>query len=255
LIDGLIRVHNDLLSVPFVLVGLWLWWRGRSSSPLVAVSLGALVKLTVAPIGLVMVANHVAGRQWRALLVGALACALVTAGLYAPFWFGFGTLESLFVQVNRAQWSIGSLLLELLSPRLGANTQTAVRVSLTALWALATAWLLRGMPTRRLHVDELATRAVLVTIVGLLCLPMAFYSHYLMPVIALAALADDARIRWLVLALSFGAEINSVLGVDSFAGGPTGTVLDVIGSCVIVLTAAIGLVLARPAWRRPARAT
>jgi hypothetical protein len=103
-------------------------------------------------------------------------------------------------------------------------------------------------------VHTLAARAVLVTVVGLLCLPLAFYSHYLSAVIALAAITADPRIRWLVLALTFGAEINSVLGVESFASGLTGQILDITGSCIILLAAGAGLWLARPAWRRPARA-
>ena len=201
-----------------------------------------------------MVASELASRRFRGLLVGGMAAGCVVAALYAPFWFGFGTLASLVVQANRPQWSIGSLLLNLLSPWLGAETQAIVRAVLTLVCVVATLLILWRARTRQADARQLASQAVLVTSVGLLCLPLAFYSHYLSAVIALAAFAADSRIRWLVLALSFGAEINSVLGVGTFAGGLTGQVLDITGSCVIALTAAGGLWRARTAWLQPVRA-
>jgi hypothetical protein len=283
LIDGLVRLHNDLLTVPFVLAALWLWRREHWSTALVAVTAGALIKLTVAPLGLALAANALAsrdsgvhgstaanararrswravavgasasvlrGRGWRAVVVGAGASGLLVAVLYAPFWFGPGTLASLFVQANRAQWSVGSLLLVSLG-WFGPAAQPLVRGVLAAAWLGLTALLLRQAMRSGSDPGALATWAVLVTLVGLLSLPMAFYSHYLMPLIAMAAVATDGRVRWLLLALSLGAEINAVLGVESLVAGLGGSYLDIVGSMVLILAILLGLSVARAARARP----
>jgi len=70
----------------------------------------------------------------------------------------------------------------------------------------------------------------------------------------MAAVTPDNRIRGLVLALSFGAEINAVLGVDSLAGGLRDGALDVLCSGVLVLAIVVGSarwsLSGRPARRR-----
>ena len=102
---------------------------------------------------------------------------------------------------------------------------------------------------------SLVGASMALLLVWVLCLPMAFYSHYLMPAVALAAIAVDGRLRALLLAIGFGAMVNSVLGVDEFAGGLSGRALDVVGSCALILGLAAGLVaMARSTRAQPARA-
>jgi len=102
---------------------------------------------------------------------------------------------------------------------------------------------------------SLVGASMALLLVWVLCLPMAFYSHYLMPAVALAAIAVDGRLRALLLAIGFGAMVNSVLGVDEFAGGLSGRALDVVGSCALILGLAAGFVaMARSTRAQPARA-
>jgi hypothetical protein len=110
------------------------------------------------------------------------------------------------------------------------------------LWAVCLKQVSRGEPTSA----RVAATGSLLILIGLLAVPMAFYSHYLTPVIALAAVAGDARLRSLVLAVSFGSMVNAVLGVDSLAGGLGGDLLDVTGSSVLIV--ALGVALVRGRW-------
>lgn len=250
LVEGLLRLHNDLLTVPFVLTAVLLLRRDRASASLAVTTLGVLVKVTVAPLGLAILAALVRTRRWRALAVGAVASALITFALYAPFWIGLRTFAALLAQANRPQWSLGSVLLVLGNPWLGSATLPAIRIVLGLVCLGLIAVLLRRS-SATCSVPETASVLMLVV---LLLLPLAFYSHYLMPVVALAAIGSDPRPRWLVLAVGFGAMANAVLGVDTFAGGPTGTVLDVTGSVVLLIAVAAGLVAAARAASRPTTA-
>ena len=63
------------------------------------------------------------------------------------------------------------------------------------------------------------------------------YSHYLMP----AAMAADARLRVLVLTVGVAAMCSPVLGVDSFAGRPSGAALDLFGSTLLTPGVGAGL--------------
>jgi hypothetical protein len=249
LVDGVLRLHNDLLMVPFVLFALWLWQR-RSAVALPVAVLGALVKLTVAPLALVFVAQLIGVRRWRALLLAGAASALAVALLYAPFWFGLPTLLPLLVQANRAQWSVGSVLLALVGPWLGDTSMPVVRVVLlVACVGLMTLVLRRLAAEPGARTSAIAGWVALLVLVGVLSTPMAFYAQYLTPAIAVAALAADRRVRALVVTLSVGAMVNSLLGVAQFAGGPHGQQLDITGTVILLSALSIGVV--RFAWRRP----
>jgi hypothetical protein len=252
LVDGLLRLHNDLLTVPFVLGAVWLWHRGRLSSALIAAALGTLAKVTVAPLGLVMAASLVKTARWRALALGVIGTVCVLASLYAPFWYGPGTFAALFVQANRAQWSLGSLLVALVGAWLGPTTTPVVRGFLTLAFVV-----LMGLVLTRMHASgPIVDASLVLTLIWLVCLPLAFYSHYLIPAVGLAAVAVDGRLRTLVLAIGFAATVNAVLGVQTFAGGLSGSALDVVGSCIVILGVVAGSVAAaRGTSARPARAT
>src|SRR5207237_8901008 len=130
LIEGMLRLHNDLLTVPFVLGAVWLWRpqpaRSRAAA-LVLATLGVLVKVTVAPLGLVLGIRLIADRDWRGLALGAVACAVVVAALYAPYWSGLSTFAPLFAQASRPQWSLGALLLTSSAPLIGSAATLVVR--------------------------------------------------------------------------------------------------------------------------------
>jgi hypothetical protein len=242
LIDGVLRLHNDLITVPFVLAAVWLWSRARVSSAFVSVALGSLVKLFVAPLGLVFVLVLLGARRWRTLASAVVAALVVSAALYAPFWFGPATLVPLIWQAGYLHWSLGSVMVYALGPPSLPVVRWVLIGGCLVPWAVCLRQLARGEPTPA----RLAATAALLVLVGVLSVPMAFYSHYLIPVIALAAVAGDARLRSLVLAVSFASMVNAVLGVDSLAGGVNGVLLDVTGSSVLIV--ALGIALVRGRW-------
>jgi hypothetical protein len=172
------------------------------------------------------------------LRVGVLASAVLLVVLYAPFWIGLATFGPLFAQAGRPQWSLGAILVSLTGAPLGALNATLIRLLLAGVCAAVSVVLLRRLAA---SADGIVDTSVLLLLVALLCLPLAFYSHYLMPAVGLAAVAVDARLRALVLAIGCGAMINAVLGVDTFAGGPTGPLLDITGSVVLSGAVAVGL--------------
>jgi hypothetical protein len=242
LIDGVLRLHNDLMTVPFVLGAVWLWSRGRVSSACVATALGSLVKLTVAPLCLVLLIALVAARRWRTLACAALAGLVVSAALYAPFWVGTATLTPLIWQASALHWSLGTAMVYALGLPALPLVRWLMIGGCLGLWAVCLRQFARGEPTAA----RLAATAALLVLIGALSVPMAFYAHYLTPVIALAAVAGDARLRSLVLAVSFASMLNGVLGIDSLVGGVHGALLDVTGSGVLIV--ALGVALVRGGW-------
>ena len=64
LVEGPLRLHNDLLLVPFVLAALWLLRRRQPGRSMAVVVLAALAKLSAAPVGVaVAVSLAKAGRR------------------------------------------------------------------------------------------------------------------------------------------------------------------------------------------------
>jgi hypothetical protein len=209
----------------------------------------------VAPVGLPLAFHLLRARRWRDLAIGAAACAILAVALYAPFWFGPGTLGPLVWTMGRAQWSVGAGLLYASTAVVGSAPEAAVRLLLITTCSTLLIVCLRGVPARRPSVEHLTGSAAVAVLVVLLAVPLVFYSHYLTPVIALAAVASDTRIRPLAHAISFGAMVNAVLGADSLTGGLSGHALDVVGSGVLVLMLLVGLVWMRASARRYEPAT
>jgi len=246
LIIGLIRLHNDLATVPFVLASVWCWRRQRWSAALGCAAAAALIKLTVGPVWLAVAVGLLGARRWRALGRGSAISLLLAALLYAPFWQGPATFAALLSVAQRSQWSVGSLLLAVLQQWLGARAELVLRGGLLVVAVLLTACCLRPLLVRPPGPRRLAGTAARLLLIWHLSVPLLFYPQYLLPIVALAAVADDRRLRWLVLAVSGAAMADSVLSVDSLAGGLQGAALVQAGS--LVLVAGIGLGLAGWWW-------
>jgi hypothetical protein len=116
----------------------------------------------------------------------------VSVALYLPFWVGLPTLQPVLFQTNRVVWSPGALLIAL-----GANP-TFARV------LCATAWLGICVLVARRN-SPVAERVWIIQLATLLLLTTAFFAHYLVPLVALAAIAGNPRLERLTLALSIGA--------------------------------------------------
>jgi len=241
LIIGLIRLHNDLAAVPFVLASVWCWRRQRWSAALGCAAAAALIKLTVGPLWLAVAVGLLGARRWRALGRGSAISLLLAALLYAPFWQGPATFAALLSVAQRNQWSVGSLLLPVLQPWLGARAEPLLRGGLLVVAVLLTACCLRPLLVRPPGPQRLAGTAALLLLIWHLSVPLLFYPQYLMPIVALAAVADDGRLRWLVLAVSGAAMADSVLSVDSLAGGLQGAALVQAGSLVLLAGISVGL--------------
>lgn len=212
LFTALGKVHNDIFPALGALFMLWLFQkgRGRQRLSLAAAVAGGLVKAT----GLA-VAPAVALALWRRgarreFLPAATLGLMLAALAYAPFWGGPQTLQPLFLQASRLVWSPATLLIEASSWLPGGPYQSAVRVLLIVLCALACALLLRGARGQR-TADVAATSGWLLLLTMLL-LTSAVYGQYFVPLIAVTAVAGDARLDRFVYWLSVGG--LAAYGVD-----------------------------------------
>ena len=148
---------------------------------------------------------------WRRLLVaGALGTALVAA-LYAPFWAGVATFAPLWGQTSRLVWSPASLLIVVVDQLASGRYDGWVRFGLLALWAVVAAFVLRHSWRVR-EVAAAAKTSAWLLLATLLLLTSAVFAHYLVPAVALAALADNRQLDRVVMWLSIGG--LAAYGVD-----------------------------------------
>ncbi|MCA1644032.1 MAG: hypothetical protein LC797_00720 [Chloroflexi bacterium] len=229
LFETLAKGHNDVLLALSVL----LTFRVGSRGGPVAALAGGLVKAT----GLAVLPSIVLGlirrRAWRPLGANVLVAALVAVAAYAPFWRGPQTLLPILAQTSRVVWSPGSLLIAL-----GADPG-GVRVILAVVWIAACAVVMW-------RVQDPLISACLVLLATLLLLTTAFFAHYLVPVIALAAVCAPARLQRIVLGLSAGAMATYAVELLNLALGPTfigSASFQIVGSLVLLLPGALGVVV------------
>jgi hypothetical protein len=144
--------HNDALMAFFTVLGFVWLARDRLALAALAVTAGALVKFVPAlllPVVALAALRRLPGwrARSRALFVTGLACILLVAALYAPFWrggdpLGVGRRSGLFTT------SLPSLIRWTLEPSLGAGgaQSLAIGVALAALagWLAWQLWVLWG---------------------------------------------------------------------------------------------------------------
>ena len=237
LFETLAKGHNDVLLAFSVLLTFRLAGRGG----LVAGLAGGLVKATGLAVLPSSALSLLRRRAWLPLAANLLVAAVVAVAAYAPFWRGPETLLPILAQTSRVVWSPGSVLIAL-----GADAGT-VRVLLAVVWAATIGLVLW-------RVRDPVMSACVVLLATLLLLTTAFFAHYLVPVIALAAVLEQepARVQRVVLALSVGAmatyavELLSLAFGPSFIGSPS---FQIVGSLVLLLPAACVAVMS---WRRAA---
>jgi hypothetical protein len=242
LFDLLGKVHNDGLTGIGVLLAVVLVGRGRGRLGLVGGVAAGLVKVSAAAVLPILALAELRRGRWRSLLVG-MGLSLGLVGLaYAPFWAGPDTLRVLFQQAGRVVWSPGSLLIA------ATSSETAARVIL--LLAGVTGYGLLALRGRPDSSADLATTSAGALVLSLLVLTTAFYAHYLIPVVALAALSGNVRLERLVTALSIGSLAAYAVELLSLAFGSAwnGSVgYQVVGSLVTLGPAAVvGVLSLRP---------
>jgi hypothetical protein len=191
LFDLLGKAHNDGWLAVSALAAVWLARRSGSGG-MVAGTAGMLIKLSGFVVVLSLGLGLVRERRWKALIVGTLLCATLTAALYAPFWVGVSTLQPVLFQTNRVVWSPGALLIAL-------GVEATLARGLCVL-----AWLVVVLVVARYR-SEFAESVWVLQLASLLLLTTAFFAHYLVPLVALAAVAGNPKLERLTVALSVGA--------------------------------------------------
>ena len=212
LFEVLAKAHNDGVLAVSALASVWLLRTHKPALGLLAASTGALIKLS--GLAVVLAVSIVLARQraWRALILGIIAAALLAIALYAPFWVGPQSLAPVLVQTSRVVWSPGALLIGLFNAS-GPSIDLAARVLSAALFAAVCLIIARRGP-------EIASGAGLLLIGTLLLLTTAFFAHYLVPVVALAAVSGNWRLERISVALSIGALAAYSVELLALALGP-----------------------------------
>jgi len=231
LFETLGKVHNDILLALAALAAV----RFDGVRGMVALALGGLIKLSGLAVLPALAAHLIRARRRRALIVGLAVAALTVIGFYAPFWRGPATLAPVFIQTNRVVWSPGSLLIA------SGVDPSVTRIALAVAWASACTAI-------TMKVREIAASAALTLLATLLLLTTAFFAHYLVPVITLAALSHSRLLRSSVIALSLGAliayatELLAPALPPGWLGSPS---YQAVGSLVTLAPAALVLAVAR----------
>ncbi|MDQ3810057.1 MAG: hypothetical protein M3336_07195, partial [Chloroflexota bacterium] len=107
LLEGLAKVHNDLLVALAMLAAL----RLSGAGGLIAAALGALVKLNALAVLPAIAAGMARQASWRPLALGLVGSITLFVIGYGPLWQGPETALPVLAQSNRIVWSPGSLLL------------------------------------------------------------------------------------------------------------------------------------------------
>jgi hypothetical protein len=256
LLDVLGKVHNDALPALAVLLAVVLASRQRGAPGLMLGMAGALVKATALAVAPVLVLQQVRGRRWRSLALGTTLAGVLAVLAYLPFWSGAEVARAFVQQPGRLIWSPGSLLSVASGWLPGGPYETGVRCVL--LLACLGGCLL---VTRRARLDSLADTAATsgrVLLLGLLFVTTTFYAHYLVPVVALAAVSGSRRLEHLTMALSIGGMVAygcDHLGAALGPGWPGSTAYQLVGSAITLGPAGLVCLCWVLGWllsRRPA---
>jgi hypothetical protein len=236
LFEVLAKAHNDALLAVSALATVWLA-RRQPAAGMLAAAAGMLVKLSgfavVLGLGLVLARRG----AWRGLAIGSAVAAVLTLAVYAPFWVGPAGLLPVLAQTTRVVWSPGALLISL-GGSLVPNVDLVTRAGSAAGWAATCALVARKG-------SGVARDASVLLLATVLLLTTAFFAHYLVPVVALVAVAGSRRLEHLTLALSIGslaAYAVELLGVALPAGWIGSAGYQALGSA-LTLTPAAALLL------------
>jgi hypothetical protein len=252
LFEALGKLHNDVLMALSLLGMFWLIDRRQSLSGMLAIVAGALVKATAlvaAPPLVVRVWRHESKRALIPLCLGSAAFAGVA---YAPFWAGLQTFSSIWQQTAGLGWSLMTVLTVLGWRLSGEQFLLVVRATLGLVWVGVC---LLMLTRRRLKTaQDLAATTAWLLIATLVLMTGSVYGHYFVPLVALAAVADDPVLERIVLWLSVGGLLVYAVGALGWAFTPLwiGTLdYQVVGTLVLFGPAAIAGSLAFYSRSRP----
>lgn len=193
--------HNDSLMVTFLALALCCLIRGPRWLALPALTLGLLVKVSLAPlVPLVLVGTALPSAQrrprWGSLGAGLATAVLLTVGFYAPFWQGRASLPFL----DRGNWFTASpptLLRELFRQwqpfEVAGRSAATLSAALFAVLALAAlAYLVRRRPATCAARGQAIVRAGYQIFFAYLVVGCLWWQPwYLLVLLLLAALSTD----------------------------------------------------------------
>jgi hypothetical protein len=212
LMQGIGNGHNDMLMLAFMTLGLVLWRRGRWAWAALALSLGALVKIT----GLILlplfgVAVLAAAPSWRIRLWRGLVITLVFVFAAGIAYRLTGPFPEVFegarhVVFNRAGYTPGYALERIvyeLYPEERGIRQAITRVT-GGIFVLYFAYLLMRLAQRKMTLIQ----AGFLAYFSLLLLGSTFRIWYPLWLIPFAALALNADTFWRTFLFSLTAELS-----------------------------------------------
>ena len=255
LFEVLGKVHNDGLTGVSILLAVVLAGRGRGALGIAAGGLGGLVKASAVVLAPVIAVSELRAGRVKACALGLTLATGLTAAAYWPFWAGPQTLQALLQQTGRVVWSPGTLLILVSGWLPGGPYDIPIRFALALACGIGCVLVLAGRPAS--SVARVASSSAWVLLLTLLLLTTAFYAHYLVPVVALTAVAGDRRLEGLVTALSigslaaYGVELIGLATPPGWAGSPG---YQALGSLLTLAPAALVLFRDRcraSEWPRP----
>ncbi len=210
--------HHDALVASTIALAIFSLTRRWYVAATLALVLGTLLKfipLMLVPIIAVIALRQLRGRSLlRYLILSALLSILLAAAAYAPYWHGWETLR-LERRDRMYTGSVATVIRELLIPTLDnkpiqtSPTDTPITNALMAqgsiilfglfyLWQLIRLW-------RAGQQDTLLPIRIIgrVLLFYLLVVSLWFYSWYLIWILPIAAVLDDAPLRTLTLRFSY----------------------------------------------------
>ena len=199
--------HNDAVMVLFIALGLYLLTARRFTLAAAALTLGATIKFIPALLlPIVLIAGYKSARGWRTraifLIVTFAVCAVIAAGLYAPFWRG-GDILGVKRRSDLFTTSLPTLVEITLQPGLGKSLSEFVTVRLAIV--LVGAWIVRQ--TRKVWRDispnAVVAAAASILLFYLLVACLWFQAWYAVWPIAVAALLPENALGRGALWLSY----------------------------------------------------
>ncbi len=202
LFETLGKVHNDVFPALSMLAMVWFMRRGHGVASLLAIVAGGLTKPTALSAAPPLAVNLWRSGGWRRLLPALLGGVVLAGVCYAPFWAGLRTFTAVWQQTTHLGWSVATLLIVGATWLTGSHFDVAIRVLLGLVWVGMCGGLLIARRVDR--PANLAASSGWLLLATLLLLTGGVFGHYLVPAVALAAVADSPRLERVVVWLTIG---------------------------------------------------
>jgi alpha-1,6-mannosyltransferase len=242
--------HNDAVLMFFVLLSLLLWVTRRHAAGVVALGIGALVKI-VAP----MVAPLEAAQAWHeepsrrrlitAIAFGACASAAIAVLAYAPFWIGPATLNGIRDHGRPSVLPSTQGVLYWYLTRSHSEELSAAVVSMAMTGAFLFSVVIAALTVK--DVRGLLRGCAAVSLAYLALAP-GYWPWYAAMPIALIALTPSPSFLWAAAAVSIGSRLAApidALRLDGLMDWPQ----EVLLATVVGVWLPIGTVAIAAAWR------